>query len=256
MKFLKIILLLVFAVTIYSCEFNNNPASSVSAKVNRKVLVELSTNVNCVNCPPADHYLAAIDTGIAGITSSDTNVITLRMHSSIFANDPFYNFNVPVNSGRQSFYSVFLNPSGFLDGSLMPAFNTQTWTNSINLALAKNETQEVTYSNTFNAETKTGTLTLSVSQISGTAPSDLKLHVAIAESKLYYAGGSNGEVWFNNVLRDLLTGTTGQDISLPFNSNINYTLKDGITPENADIIIFTQSSSTKEVFAVRKLKLL
>ncbi len=255
MKFIKIFLLLAVTVIFYSCEYNNNPAVSNSVIVNRKVLVELSTNVNCVNCPPTDHYLSLIDTGIAGITSCDTNVITLRIHSSIFANDPFYNFNVPVNSARQTYYSVWLNPWGLLNGSKMPSFNYQTWTNSINLALAQNETQELTYSNTFDTITKSGALNISISQISGSPAGDLKLHVAIIESKLYYSGGTNGEVWFNNVLRDLVTGPTGQDISLPFNSQINYTLMNGINPLNADIIIFTQSLSSKEAFVVRKLKL-
>jgi hypothetical protein len=137
----------------------------------------------------------------------------------------------------------------------MPAFNSQTWANSINLALAQNETQNLTYTNTFDTVTKNGTLNLSISQISGSPASDLKLHVAIVESKMYYGGGSNGEKWFNNVLRDLVTGAAGQDITLPFNSPVNYTLMNGINSANADIIIFTQSLSTKEVFVVRKLKL-
>jgi len=255
MKFIKIFLVFAFAVAFYSCEFNNNPSSSNSVIVNRKVLVELSTNVNCVNCPPSDRFLAAIDTGIANITSSDTNVITMRLHSSIFPNDPFYNFNVPVNSARQLYYFIFSNPWGILNGSKMPAFNSQTWANSINLTLAQNETQSLTYTNTFDTATKNGTLNISISQISGSSASDLKLHVAMVESKMYYGGGSNGEKWFNNILRDLVTGPSGQDITLPFNSPVNYTLKNGINPANADIIIFTQSLSTKEVFVVRKKKL-
>lgn len=255
MKFIKIFLVFVLAITFFSCEFNNNPSSSNSVIVNRKVLVELSTNVNCVNCPPSDHFLSLIDTAIAGITSSDTSVITMRLHSSIFPNDPFYNFNVPVNSARQLYYFIYSNPWGILNGSKMPSFNSQTWANSINLALAQNETQNLTYTNTFDTITKNGTLNLSISQISGSPSSDLKLHVAIVESKMYYGGGSNGEKWFNNVLRDLVTGVAGQDIALPFNSPLNYTLMNGINPANADIIIFTQSLSSKEVFVVRKLKL-
>jgi hypothetical protein len=255
MKFIKIFFVLIIAVVFYSCEFNNNPATSISGIVKRKVLVELSTNVNCVNCPPSDDYLALIDTAIAGITSSDTSVITLRMHSSIFNGDPFYQFNIPINSARQNYYFVYSNPWGILNGSRMPAFNSQTWTNSINLALAQDETQEISYTNSFDSVTRNGTINISISQVSGSPASDLKLHVAIVESKLYYGGGSNGEVWFNNVLRDLITGGAGQDISLPFSSSINYTLMNNINPANADIIIFTQSLSSKEVFVVRKLKL-
>lgn len=255
MKFLKIILVFAFAIFIYSCEFNNNPASSITVKVNRKVLVELSTNVNCVNCPPSSHYLDLIDTAIANITSADTNVIILKMHSSLFPADPFYYFNVPINSARQQYYNVQANPSGFLDGAMMPTFNEQTWTNSINLALAQNETQNLTFINTFDSITRNGTLNITITQITGSPAGDLKLHVAIVESKMYYGGGTNGERWFNNILRDFVTGSAGLDITLPFNSSINYTLMGGIIPANADIIVFTQSLSSKEVFAVKKLKL-
>jgi hypothetical protein len=256
MKFIKIFLVLAFAVAFYSCEFNNNPSSGNSVIVNRKVLVELSTNVNCVNCPPADRFLAAIDTGIANITSCDTNVITLRIHSSIFHNDPFHNFNKPINLARELYYVVQSNPWGLLNGSQMPAFSSQTWANSINLAMVQNEIQDLTYTNTFDSVTRNGTLNISISQISGSPASDLKLHVAIVESKMYYGGGSNGEKWFNNVLRDLVTGTAGEDIALPYNSSKNYSLMAGIIPANADIIIFTQSLASKEVFVVRKLKLI
>lgn len=256
MKSLKIIFLFLLTITTFSCEFNNNPSSSISVIVNRKVLVELSTNVNCVHCPPSGHYLDLIDTAVAGITSSDTNVITLRMHSSLFPNDPFYLFNVPVNSARQNYYNVFVNPTGYLNGARMPSFNEQTWTNSINLSLAQHETQSLSYLNTFDTATGNGTINISISQITGSPASDLKLHVAIIESKMYYTGGTNGEKWFNNILRDLVTGPSGQDITLPFNSAINYSLKAGIVAQNADIVIFTQSLSTKEIFVVRKLKLI
>lgn len=256
MKFLKIIILLAFAASFYSCEFNNNPSTSNSVKVNRKVLVELSTNVNCVHCPPSGHYLDLIDTAIAGITSADTNVITMRMHSSIFAGDPFYLYNVPVNSARQWYYYVLVNPSGYLNGAMMPAFNTQTWTNSINTALAQNETQSLSFTNTFDSTTGNGTVSLDIAQLSGSAAADLMLHVAIVESGMYYGGGTNGERWFDNILRDLITGANGTAINLPYNSPINYTLKAGIIPSKADIIVFTQSQSTKEVFVVGKKKFL
>jgi hypothetical protein len=256
MKFIKIFLVFAFAVAFYSCEFNNNPSSSNSVIVNRKVLVELSTNVNCVNCPPSDRFLAAIDTGIANITSCDTNVITMRLHSSIFPADPFHNFNKPINLARQRYYVVQSNPWGILNGAMMVAFNSQTWANSINLAMAENETQSLSFTNTFDTVSLNGTLNISISQISGSAPADLILHTFIVESKLYYGGGSNGEKWFNNVLRDMLPDTNGISLSLPYSGNINYTLKSGIVPANADIIMYTQSLSTKEVFVVRKKKLI
>jgi hypothetical protein len=257
MKFIKIFLVLIIAVVFYSCEFNNNPASTSSVIVNRKVLVELSTNVNCVNCPIAGHYLDLIDTAIAGITSCDSNVIIVNLHSSIFPFDPFYMFNMPVLKSRQYYYGVESNPSGYLNGSFMPSFNAQTWTNSINLGLSKNETQSLSFINTFDTISRTGTLNFSISQLSGTAPGDLVLFVAVTENKLYYGGGTSSEKWFNNVLRDFLTDTLGLSISLPYNGSINYTLKSGIVPANTNIVAFTQSaSSEKEVFIVRKKKFL
>jgi hypothetical protein len=255
MKFIKIFLVLALAAVFYSCEFNNNPSTSTSVIVNRKVLVELSTNVNCINCPPSSRYLDLIDTAIAGITSLDSNVIVLKMHSSIFPADPFYYFNVPVNSTRQLFYHVPSNPTGYLNGSMMPGYNDQTWTNSINLALAQNETQSISLTNTYDSVANSGSLGVNIAQISGNAAADLVLHVAVVESKMYYGSGTNGEKWFNKILRDLVTGPDGTGISLPYNSTINYSLKTGIKPENAELIVFTQSPSTLEVFVVEKIKL-
>jgi hypothetical protein len=255
MKYIKIFFIIILAVAFYSCEFNNNPTSGTSVKVNRKVLVETSTNVNCVNCPQVGRYLDLIDTAVAGITSSDTNVIIIKMHSSIFPADPFYLFNTPINSKRQVYYGVLFNPSGYLNGATMPTFNSQTWTNSINLALSQNETQSLNFTNSFNTTSNSGVLNISISQLSGSPASDLVMHVAIVESKMYYGGGSSEEKWFNCVLRDLITGTDGESISLPYNASKDYTLKSGINPENASIIVFTQSTETKEVFVVKKMKL-
>jgi hypothetical protein len=257
MKYIKIIFFLTVAIIFYSCEFNNNPSSTTSAIVNRKVLVEFATHVNCTNCPPPSHYLDLIDTAIAGITSSDTNVIIIKEHNSIGSGpDPFYNFNTTVCSERKTYYNVESNPTGYLNGSLMPSYNSQTWTNSINLALAKSETQSLTLSNTIDTSSRNGTLSISLSQLSGSAPSDLKLFVAVTESKLYYGSGTNGEKWFNNILRDFLTDVDGLSVSLPYNGSINYAITSGINIANASIVVFTQStSSDKEVFVVRKIKL-
>ena len=260
MKYIKskIIVVILLAVIFSSCEFNNNPATVTKGIVNRFVLVELSTNVNCIHCPPSGHFLDLIDTAV-GITSSDTNVIIIRMHSSIFPADPYYYFNVPVNRTREQYYQVVSNPTGYLNGAIMPAFNEQTWGNAINVELAKEETHNIILSNVFDTTARTGTLNLTVSQKSGNPPNDLRLFIAVTESGLYYAGGSNGERWFKNVLRDLLTAVDGDPVSIspgtPFAIAKNYTLKNGIIPKNSEIIVFVQSLSTKQVSAVNKIKL-
>lgn len=224
-------------------------------RLTKKVLIELSTNVNCINSPPSENFLNLIDSAYSNITISDTSVIILTMHSSVFPADPFYYFNVPVNSARQYYYSISLNPAGYLNGSLLPAYNSQTWINYLDSGIANYETQSISISNILDSVSRNGTLYISINQLLGNTSNDLRLHAAIVESKLYYGSGSNGQKWFNNVLRDFITGPNGQSISLPYSSSINYTLKNGISISNSRLIVFTQSQSTKEVFAVKKIKL-
>jgi hypothetical protein len=255
------IAILFLSFVIYGCESNDNPVNqgTNNLKASNKVLVEFFTNTSCINCPPPGSYLDLVDS-LKGVTINDTNVIIIRVHTSLYANDPFYDFNVPDNKARQDYYQAGLyNPICFLNGSNLPTYNSNKWTDSINVALAKKSTYAIADSNVYNSASRNGTLTLTIGQLSGVSVGDLKMHIAITEGHLYYTA-PNGERWFENTLRKLVTPANGIDIQLSSGQLVNlienYTLPEGIVEANSQIIIFLQSTSTAKIYAVDKKNIL
>lgn len=264
MKFLKsfvISLLLSSVVMLYSCESNDNNIvhGTGDLKAKSKMLVEVFTNTSCVGCPAADAYVDQIHE-YQGITINDTNVIIIKVHTTMFPNDPFYLFNTPVNNPRQTYYGAgVVNPLGFSDGTMMAVpFSSSAWTNQINQHLNLTRTFAVNMTNTYNQATNTGTINLQLGQLSGATVSDLRYFIAVVESDLHY-NAPNGVNVHNNVLRDMLTAPAGDDLQLSSGQSVNivkdYSLKNGINYLNTDLVVFIQSVSTKTVYAVEKIKI-
>jgi hypothetical protein len=240
-----------------SCEFNNNPVITNSVTAQRKLLVELSTSSTCTNCPPAENFLNQIDSAV-GITSSDTSVIVIEFHTPIpIPGDPFYAQNMPVSNARKTFYNVIVNPTFLIGGSLKyTGFDAQSWTNSINLALAKKENYNLTFTTAYDTATRNGSVDINILQTGGQNLSDLKLFVAVTEGKLPF-----GTKFYHNVLRDFITDANGDDMQIaigqPYSVTKNFVLNSIVTdPYNTNITVFAQSISTKEVVVVARKKLL
>lgn len=258
--FLYIIILLAAGVFL-SCESNDNPVikGTSDVKASSKVLVEFFTNHTCVNCPVPGHYLDEIDS-LQGITLNDTNVIIIRVHTTVTSlNDPFYLYNTVDNLARSNYYGALLfNPYTVLNGVLLPPFNASTWTNLIESKLKLKNDFGINIVNNYDSLAGTGTLTITVGQVSGTAVSDLKLHAILTESNLYYEA-PNGEDWHQNTMRKLFTGTDGMSISVqPGQSGtyeVSYAIPSGVVAKNCDIVVFVQSESAKTVMGVEKVKL-
>ena len=258
-KIFKYIFVFAIAAVFCSCESNDGivPKGTSDLKANSKVLVESFTNTSCVGCPAADNYLKRIDE-LMGVTINDTNVIIIETHSTMFPNDPFYNFNVTDNNARQTYYGAGqINPLGFLMGTMMPLpFEQQSWTSSINQRLNQTNTFEIDVVSDVDSSARQLELTLQLGQFTGTAVSDLRLHVALVESDLHY-NAPNGLTVFDNVLRDLLTPTGGESVTVSPGQSITlnktYDIDSRVIISNCKAVIYLQSQSTKEVFAAEKV---
>ena len=252
--------ILIVALFFYSCESNDGiiiqgivPDSSSS-----KVLMELFTNTSCIPCVPVNIYLDRINS-LSGVTINDTNVIIIRIHTTLFPNDPFYTFNTADNLARQQYYVMpgYANPKGYLMGSdsTIGNFNETVWTTEINNRLALTNSFSITFTVTYDSLSRNGTLDYEIGQLSGSQVNDLVLHIAVTENDLFY-NAQNGETHFENTLRDLITPGNGENITInPGQSSTfskNFTLMNGIDHKHAHIILFIQSVSSKEVFAVEK----
>ena len=220
---------------------------------NNKVLIEFFTNTSCIPCVPANIFLDRIY-NLQGVTSNDADVVMIRTHTTLFPNDPFYLYNTTANDARQNYYSAgSFNPQGYINGSFMGIFSEVPWTNLINSTFGALGDFALTYNNSYNTSTRQGTLTVTVHQLSGAQVSDLVLNVALTENELMYSA-PNGETEFENTLRDLLTPTSGEMVTVNVGQSAtftyNYTLDSQIDDQHANFVMFVQSSGSKEVYAV------
>ncbi|MBS1493450.1 MAG: Omp28-related outer membrane protein [Bacteroidetes bacterium] len=250
-KFLLPLALLGLSVFLYSCESNDAPVtySSFTGSTN-KVLVELFTNTSCVPCVAANTYLDGI---------TDTNIVIIRTHTTLYPNDPFYLYNPTDNGARQTYYNAAnANPQAFLFGTYMGIFNANNWTNQLNAKLNSSRNMGVTINRTYDSTSRTGNLNISINQTSGSSVGDLVYFIAITENDLHY-NAPNGETVFEQVLRDMLTGPNGDALTISSGQTVNlsksFTLPSEINDRNASVVVYTQSISTKEVFGVQRVKI-
>jgi len=260
-----IVVSIIFLLTVifYSCESNDSPVvASTPPIVNvptNKILIELFTNTSCIPCVEANQYLDAIHE-LGGITNNDTNVIILRIHTTLFAGDPFYLYNVTDNGARMSYYpnAAIVNPRTFLLGTFIGNFSTAPWTNKINEKLSATRPMAISLTNTYNANNRTGNLSVRITQDAGSNFTGLVYHIAVAENEILYTA-PNGETHFNNTLRDLVTPPDGQAFDIGSGQtntySQSYSIANALNQNLTDIIVFVQVLATREVIAVEKVKL-
>lgn len=252
LKFILPALLLALSVFLYSCESNDAPVaySQISGSTN-KVLVELFTNTSCVPCVAANQYLDAV---------TNSNVIIIRWHTTLYPNDPFYAYNPTDNGARQTYYNTAnANPQAFLLGKYMGNYNANLWTNVLNTQLAASRSMGISVAKSYDTTSKNGTLNISINQNSGAAVSDLVYYVALTEDGLEY-NAPNGEEVFEQVMRDLFTSPNGDAINISAGQTVtlspmNFTIPADVNDRHASIIVFTQSISTKAIYGVEKVTL-
>jgi hypothetical protein len=258
MKSFKYIVLLFTVVLFYSCSETAITPIYPGPGASEKVLVEMFTNYRCPYCPPGNAYLDSIYTS-SGKTISDTNVIIIRYHTTLYANDPFYDYNAGDNNARQTYYTAHnANPRGFLMGSAMGVFGSESWTAQINNKLSFTPGFQITPSNSYDTSSRSGNISLTLNHVSGSAAADLRLHAALTESGIMYAA-PNGETVFNNTMRDLITPPSGDAVTITQGGTLTvsypYTIANDIAHRNCEIVVFLQSESTKEIFSADKIKL-
>ncbi|MBK6876852.1 MAG: Omp28-related outer membrane protein [Ignavibacteria bacterium] len=224
-----------------------------------KALVELFTNTSSVPCVDPNRYLDQINDN-QGITSNDNAVVVLRVHTTMFAGDPFYLYNTADNDARMAFYpgTNVSNPRGYILGTYMSAYSASAWTNKINEQLANTRPFAIKLNNSYDLGTRNGNISIQIKQASGGAYSDLVYHCVMTENEIQFSA-PNGETVFENTMRDLITPSNGQTITIVAGQtksySNSYSVPSNVEQNHADIIIFVQRTSTKEVLAVEEVKL-
>lgn len=258
-KPILIVFLILSSFAFLSCNNNNPVTTNDLLPGNNNKLIEMFTNTRCTVCPPANEYCTAVETG-SGITTDDSSVIIIRYHTTLYPNDPFYDFNPADNLARQNVYNAgTANPKAYLDGTFMGAFNNAGWTTQINQSLISECSLSMAISKTYNSIARTGTVSLKISNHEVNTTDSLRLFVAITESPISYSA-PNGENVFYDVLRYIKPSPDGQHITLEVNKNsfyeFGFSLDSIINENNVYIITFVQNKKTLQVYGVEKTKLI
>lgn len=262
-NFLKIPFYVLAASVFFfaGCESNDNPSSSVyiPQQVNRKVLFEFFSNSNCTPCiEPHRTFLEPMEEA-AGVTINDTAVVLLSFQFRYpYTFDSIYRANLPENDARARYYGVNAAPAGFCDGTNMLSFSFQDWSDQLSRQMNSTKYLNITISNDFNTTTDSGTVTAHVQTLAQPQTNDNVIHAIVTERHVSYVTAQNHITSYDGVMRDMTTDSSGWAINLNIGQTVNvavpYYVKGTWNVDNCYIIVFVQSTSTKKVYGVERIK--
>lgn len=212
----------------------------------KKVLVEVFTNSHCGVCPGAYNALASYRNNNPA-NAAKLNYIYYHM-SYPYPDDPLNQANTVDPQARNQYYGPFTStPRAFFRGA------TQTngysgWPALLNTAVAEQSPLEISLHGTVSGNT--GTLQATITRSGNISQTDLVVHVVLVENLLY--AGRNGISNHTNVLRKMVTGGSGESFSIAQGETKTVekalTLNTSWVADSVGVIVFVQSTSTKEIY--------
>lgn len=264
MKFIKyiLVLLVIPAVWIAGCESNDNVTDAVCIPaydpVNKKILVEFFTNAGCNPCIAAHNYLDEIAEHVGCHTLNDSSVVVISYHTRYpYSFDSLYRANVTQNEFRSTtYYGVLFTPQARIDGVNSGQFSSSSWSAQIDAEFKTTKYLDITLSNFYDSDSDSGTVSANVSLVSALPSSDNVIHIVITENNVSYVTSPNGITNPDDVMRTMVTGQDGESISVGQNTSVskNYRISPNWDENECYINVFIQSTSTKQVFGVEKIK--
>jgi len=239
----KITLLLAAVTMLFTFHAN--------AQSQRLVLFEEFTQASCPPCASTNPGLNAI----LHAAGNDVKIIPIKYQTSWPGVDPMNAQNATPVQTRVTYYNVGGVPNGIEDGNVynaQPSTFTQALINS-RYAVASPFT--MTLSHSFNTTLDSIYVNLDITCTQATSGT-FKCRVALCEKEIVFcsAPGTNGEMDFSEVMRDMYpsaTGTTmatawtvGQTQNITFAKKVPTYIYDKST---LDVVAFIQDDATKEV---------
>jgi PKD repeat protein len=217
------------------------------AQSQRLVLVEHFTQASCGPCASQNPLLRTT------LLANSTKAIALKHQVSWPGTDPMYTHYPAGPSDRRTYYGITGVPNTVLGGIQGPgAPNTVVTTATINTRYAVASPFDLTVSFSVTGGVITATTDIACTQaVSGT----LVLHVAVIEKHIGFgsAPGSNGEVDFHNVMKQMLPSTSGTALAGSWAVGNTQSISESWTLSNVydnnelAVIVFIQDNVTKEV---------
>ncbi len=209
----------------------------------RKILVEMFSNSHCSICAGQHFSVKSYITSSANAN----NVAFIYYHIPYpYSDDQLYLDNMSENNVRNSYYGgASSTPRFYFDGTAQGGGFSSS---ALDSRIAVSSPLEISLGGMRSASSVTVQAT--VRRTGTIAQTDLIIHVVVVESGL--PGGRNGVTPQDFVMRKMLTGTAGQ--SFPLNPDETKThsstfdLSSSWNASNVGIVVFVQSTSTREVF--------
>ncbi len=199
---------------------NNNASASltiVNSTVPRKVLHEIFTSSTCPPCNPGNTQLKSVLDGYVG----QWNTIKYQVNFP-GTGDPYYTSEVGT---RFSFYGANFAPWLTVDGSSKwgaSSANSNSYTTAFfDNAVAVPSLASITanFTRTGNAVTVSGNVT----PVQPFTNTNLKLRIAVLETRTTRNVKNNGETEFFNVMKKMLPNATGTAVSFTAGTAVPYT---------------------------------
>jgi hypothetical protein len=172
----------------------------------------------------------------------------IRYHQ--YTTDPYYQYNPSENSIRNGYYGEPGRPHLFTDG-VSATTNFHAWGMYILARMGIESNLEIRINGAYNQVTREANLELTVTATGEITQPNLRLHVALTESDLHYAGHTQ-----NQVMRDMIPDAEGESFAISngqtLHFNRSFTVDGLLVDENCEIVVFVQSYSSKEVLQSAK----
>lgn len=184
-----------------------------TAPMNRTVVLEEFTAINCGNCPNGHTAAANL------ISQHGSDVSVIAVHGGGLANPSGSQPDFRTTDGANiwSAFGVFGQPTGLVNRTGGPT-GTSQWSNSVQSVLAQNSPANIGVSSTY--DNSTGMLSVSVEVYFTATPanSNSAIYVSLTEDNIIgyqqnYSSGASNTYSHMHVLRDMLTDPSGDPVS-------------------------------------------
>jgi len=261
MKIIKsfyLVIPVVFAALLISCESNDNPTNSVyiPQPVNKKVLLEYFSNSSCVPCIEMHRSFIEPVEATSGVTINDTAIVFISwQYKYPNTQDSVYWANPVQNAYRANYYQVLGAPQGNLDGNFMGSYSTNDWSSQVNAEFKKTKFLDVVLTNTYDSISRTGSISANVQTLVTPGTSDNVIHFVLTESDVNYVTAQNGIKVLNDCMRLMITDTSGVPFTFGGNQTIteNYSVNSKYNDSNCHLVVFVQSVHSQNVYGVERI---
>lgn len=218
--------------------------TSTAWAVERCVLAELFTEVDCIACPHAEGALDSLTEEYP-----DSCLAIIRYHAE--TGDIFY--RVESGSRKAYYYSwPWYNPTAYFDGLLKvqsaasESAAYSAYKDSIEKRRAIPSPLNMSLSVTYDTLSLGGQASVQVIAVDSVGPDTLHLRYALIESGLIHEDDE-----YQEVLRDMYPDAEGVSFTIAqgdtFRDTLDFTLDSLWLPQNCDLVTFVQDDSTQEV---------